>query len=213
YFELERVSAGNPAIQGASIEELESVLLDWSQYTSTYKQDYGAYGFEYSYKLPVVGKEGLESIHIAFDASISSTSIVKEFPLSIQLWNFEQNRWESIPMAPLGEEDTYLSSDLDAEFWAWDPEATSYDDDKFRPKWGTLNFENINTINYGDCFPNSLDSSGNVIFDTSITNGGNFLKNDDSGRQVNNLFANDNFKVMFYDSDLNANKFQLSNLI
>jgi len=38
------------------------------------------------------------------------------------------------------------------------------------------------------------------------------LINNDSGRKINNLFA-DNYKVMFYDSDLNANKFQLSNLI
>jgi hypothetical protein len=149
FFELERVNEGSPAIQGASIEELESVLLEWSQYTSTYKQNYGAFGFEYSYKLPVVGKEGLESIQISFDASISSTSIVKEFPLSLQLWNFEQNRWESIPMAPLDGDATYQGSDLNAEFWAWDPEATSYYVDKFRPKWGTLNFENINTVNYG----------------------------------------------------------------
>jgi len=149
YFKLERISENVPAVQGASTEELESVLLDWSQFTSTYKQNFGAFGFEYSYKLPVVSKESLESIQIAFDASISSSSILKEFPLSIQLWNFEQNRWESIPMALLYD-NKYDVNELDVEFWAWDPEASSYDSDKFRPKWGTLNSESINTVSYGD---------------------------------------------------------------
>ena len=36
---------------------------------------------EFSYKLPVISKEGLDSIQIAFDASLSSMSFSNEYPL------------------------------------------------------------------------------------------------------------------------------------
>ncbi|NVM54331.1 MAG: DUF2341 domain-containing protein, partial [Candidatus Helarchaeota archaeon] len=120
YFKVEKLSSSSPAVQGASMEELEYVLSNWSKYMSTYRQDYGIFGFENTYKLPVVSKDSIESLQLAFDASISSPTFAKDYPLSIQLWNYEQNRWESIPLAPLDGTYTYDNEKLFYDFWRWD---------------------------------------------------------------------------------------------
>ena len=215
YFKLVEVTETNPAVQGASLEELESVLLNWNKYLSTnFEDDYGKFGIEYSNKLPVVSKDDLESIQISFDASISSTSFGREYPLSIQLYNYELTRWESIPMALLTGS-YYSANSLDLKFWAWDPETPYTDDGRFRPKWSSTNLDDIETIGYGDTFPNTIDGN-EIVFDSSVANGGSFLDNTDTGRKVNNLFTNevtDDYKVLFYDSEHNANKFQIDNLI
>ncbi|GAH21885.1 unnamed protein product, partial [marine sediment metagenome] len=62
YFHLGVVSESSPAIQGASVTELEPILLNQSTYLTTYKSLYGTYGFEFTYKLPVISRDSLDSI-------------------------------------------------------------------------------------------------------------------------------------------------------
>ncbi|MFW9874716.1 MAG: hypothetical protein ACFFG0_16535, partial [Candidatus Thorarchaeota archaeon] len=212
YFKVERVSSSNPAVQGASLAEMETVSRNWSQYMTTTKEDTGDFGFEFIYKLPVVSKTSLESILISFDASIVSTSFAQEYPLSLQLWNFEFNRWESLPLAPLSN-GKYYTDGLDLDFWAWNPTITYIDDDMFRPIWSTTNLNNTNTISYGDTLPYTIDGYGNIVFDNTVFSGASFLKDDDTGHEVHNLYTDQDYKVLFYDSDYNTKKYQLSSII
>ncbi|KKN06934.1 hypothetical protein LCGC14_1072250, partial [marine sediment metagenome] len=219
YFKLERVASGSAFMQNPSVSEVENVMLNWSQYLTTSKNNDGIFGLEYTYKLPVVSRDSLDSIQISFDASINSLTFEGgNYPLSIQLWNYAFQRWESIPMAPL-DTTTYNATKLDYDFWTWDPSGPSPPTDKFRPDWGTLGFNRINTIGYGATFPHTIDSNGNIVYNDALIAGGSFLVNDDTDHQLNNLYSNRG-KVLFYDDqyefladEVNTNKYQLQNIV
>ncbi|KKN19377.1 hypothetical protein LCGC14_0946350, partial [marine sediment metagenome] len=229
YFKVERITSDNAFMQNPSVSEVENVMLDWSQYLTTSKDSYGVFGLEYTYKLPVVSRDSLDSIQLSFDASINSLSFEGgNYPLSIQLWNYEFQQWESIPLASLLPQepfttDYYDGSELDYDFWTglsslpggWTMGPT----DAFRPDWSSLGFQRINTVGYGATFPYSVDINGNIVFDDSLIAGGSFLVNDDTDHQLYSLY-DDQGKVLFYDDqynflidEINTNKWQLQNII
>ncbi|RLI93744.1 MAG: hypothetical protein DRO90_03150, partial [Candidatus Altiarchaeales archaeon] len=209
YFNVEVINSSAPAVEGATIFELQEVLGNYSKYVSTLKEECGEFGLEFTYQLPLVSKESLKQVHINFDASLISDYFWKQYPFSLQAYNYEQLRWESLPLFPLDFSNTYVE-DLDLDFWEWSPTNSSYEIDKFRPKWGTQNAESMNVIGYGDCVPSSIDDSDEFSHDSQVKHGGNFLDNDKTGYQVNNLFANeDGVKILYYESDYDANKYQL----
>ena len=179
----------------------------------TYKEEYGEFGFEYQYKLPVVDRDGLDSIQISFDATVSSTSFSENYPLSIQLWNFDDNRWESIPLSPLSGTN-YDSSKLDYDFWDWNP-SDSPTSGVFRPGWSSINDNSVQTIGYGINHPTWVNSQGEIEFSTSVQNGGSFIDNDKTGYKVNNLYIEDEYKKLFYtyNDGYFSNKFQIKNII
>ncbi|KKN18861.1 hypothetical protein LCGC14_0951530, partial [marine sediment metagenome] len=220
YFKVERVTSGTESMQSPSTTEMEGIMQDWSQYLTTPITDDGIYGFEYTYKLPFVSRDSLDSIQLSFEASINSISFEGgNYPLSIRLWNYDSQRWESIPIAPMAGDNTYLGNSLDYDFWTWDPAGSSPSTDKFRPEWGTLGNNRVNTIGYGATFPHTVDASDNIIYDSSLINGGSFLVNDDTDHQLNNLYSAKE-KVLFYDDqyvfladEVNSNKHQLQNVV
>ncbi|KKM13749.1 hypothetical protein LCGC14_1713060, partial [marine sediment metagenome] len=221
YFKVERITSDNEFLQSPSVEEVENVMLDWGQYLTTPKDSDGIFGFEFTYKLPVVSRDSLDSIQVSFDASINSLSFEGgNYPLSIQLWNYAFQRWESIPLAPIDSvDDTYESDELDYDFWTWHPDGSSPPTDKFRPEWGTLGFQRINTIGYGATFPHTIDANGNIVYNNTLIAGSSFLDNDDTDHQLNNLYSNKG-KVLFYDDqynfladEFNTNKYQLKNIV
>ncbi|GAH20050.1 unnamed protein product, partial [marine sediment metagenome] len=54
-----------------------------------------------------------------------------------------------------------------------------------------LNFDDMNSVSYGSCFPHTIDENGDIILDDAIIQGGNFLDNSYTGRKLNTLFSED----------------------
>ncbi|KKN53508.1 hypothetical protein LCGC14_0601690, partial [marine sediment metagenome] len=200
----------------ATLKDVENSLTDWNEYVSLKMASTSTkiFQFEVTYKLPVVDRAGLQSIQVSFDASIVSTSIVNEYPLSLQIYNYVTPGWESIPLAPLVGE-TYNQNYLDYDFWTWP--STTPANDRFRPSWGTTNTGNMNTLSYGINYPYSVDS-GNLEFDTAQfdpAQGVNFLDiYRNQPHEINtywsftDLDGFDHHKIMAYDGSYNTNKFQ-----
>ncbi|KKM91875.1 hypothetical protein LCGC14_1224100, partial [marine sediment metagenome] len=191
----------------SSLEEYKVALLNWSQYVAVNKTEYGEFGLGFTYKLPVISKYGADAIYLSFDASIVSSSFWKDYPLSIQFWNYVQNQWQSTNIAPLDGTGYYDNDKLDSDFWTWNPTSTS-NFGQFRPTWSTQNNDDVNTISYGNIFPNIVDQSGNIIINESIKNGASFLGYFNDDLSLNNFYS-DNFKFLTYDSNYDTNKFQL----
>ncbi|MHA2278612.1 MAG: hypothetical protein ACXAC2_22775, partial [Candidatus Kariarchaeaceae archaeon] len=221
YFKMERVTEGSATGLNPSLSYVDQVMSNWSKYIATSTSADGLFGFNFTYKLPLISRSSLDSIQLAFDASINSYSFEGgNYPLSIQIWNFDLKRWESIPVAPLSGPNYYSNIAEDYKFWRWVPNAeSSPPTDKFRPDWGTYGLGRVNTISYGNTFPNTIDGSGNIVFDSAVEAGGSFLVNSDSNHQLNSLYSDDN-KVLFYDDkyyysgdEYNTNKFQLDSII
>ncbi|KKM89222.1 hypothetical protein LCGC14_1250840, partial [marine sediment metagenome] len=220
YFKVERVTSGAAQPLSPSTSEIESIMQDWSQYLTTPMSTDDTYGFEFTYKLPFVSRDSLDSIQLSFEASINSISFEGgNYPLSIQLWNYNSQQWVSVPVAPMAGDNTYLGSSLDYDFWTWDPAGSSPPTDKFRPEWGTRGNNRVNTIGYGSTFPHTIDASDNIIYDNSLINGGSFLVNSDTDHELNNLYSAKE-KVLFYDDqyvfpadEINSNKHQLQNVV
>ncbi|MHA2031493.1 MAG: hypothetical protein ACW99Q_19115, partial [Candidatus Kariarchaeaceae archaeon] len=124
-------------------EELNSVLLNWSQYLAINTSNNGKFGADFVYQLPAVSRDGIKALYLSFDAAFVANSFTDYYPLSIQLWNYELSRWESIPLAPLSGS-TYESNELVQDFWRWNPDNNSYTFDEFRPSWGSEDENNIN---------------------------------------------------------------------
>jgi hypothetical protein len=221
YFMLERIEGSSELMQSPSITETKDALLNWSRYLTTPMDSDGEFGIEFTYKLPVISRDSLDSIQIAFDASLNSRTFEGgNYPLSVQIWNFDQQQWESIPLTSIDGSNTYEETKLDYDFWTWVPEGWSLGpDDAFRPDWSTLGFNRTNTISYGSTFPHTFDASGNIVFNDSLVAGGNFMINNDTDHQLNSLYS-DKGKTLFYDKqynlhldEINTNKFQLQNLV
>ena len=203
------------SFQNLPVEELEYSLSNWSEYISVNMTSPGLYGIELTNKLPIIDREGLNSIQVAFDASIVSQNISLQYPLSMQIWNFNSNRWESISISPLidGGYPFYDSTQLNYDFWTWKDALTN--NDKFRPGWNTINSSHLQTISFGDCFPNTNNEYG-AWFNESIQTGGNFLLNQHIGAY--DISLNNNWskyrKFLYYNkNNFMSNKFQFNNII
>ncbi|MHA1280789.1 MAG: hypothetical protein ACTSQ8_26880, partial [Candidatus Helarchaeota archaeon] len=207
-----------------NLRDAENALSDWNEYISAYMVSDGVYGFELKQKLPIVDrfndltKEGLKSIHVAFDASIISPSFSKQYPYSLQMFDFKNLRWYSIPISPLNSYGlSYNLSRLNYDFWTFNPGEPGYSD-KFRPISGTIDLNHLNSITFGDCFPHSI-SEEKARFNSSILSGANFLANKHSGNFTLNNYWIANNKYLFYEksyqpqTSYHSNKFQLNNVV
>ncbi|KKN44461.1 hypothetical protein LCGC14_0692870, partial [marine sediment metagenome] len=208
-------------LSATSLKEIEYILSDRNNYLSLKMEDTNVFGAEFTYELPVIDRAGLNSIQVAFDASIASSSFNNEYPISLRIYNDYDGRWESLPIAPITTSGFYNSFTLDYEFWAnWDSlsDATSTE---FRPSWGTTDSNNYNTISFGINYPYEV-IDGNVLFDPQFdpTLGANFL--DTSGSENHDLntywsfndeFGGQHHKLLYYDTSFNSNKFQFDNII
>ncbi|MFW9971302.1 MAG: hypothetical protein ACFFDF_14005, partial [Candidatus Odinarchaeota archaeon] len=206
YFKLEAIEETSAATQGAEIEENEQALLDWSKYLSTLKEDQGDFGFEFGFQLPTVDREGLDSIHIGFSASVSSGENAN-CPLSIQIWNFEQNRYESLPLFPLDSAPSY-DDEKYLEFWC--EESTQ---DKFRPDWITVGDTSVKAISFGDCFPNYIDAQGDLVIHSSIEEGASFLDNNPVNTNFDVYTGFQDNSMVSYSNGSTVNRFQLKNIM
>ncbi len=79
-------------------------------------------------------------------------------------------------MFPLATGGYYDQNFIDYEFWTWSPSGGSIIDTQFKPKWRTVSSSEMNTVSFGDNFPNTI-ISGEVQIDSSIESGSNFLIN------------------------------------
>ncbi|MFX1391707.1 MAG: hypothetical protein ACFE9Z_16700, partial [Promethearchaeota archaeon] len=206
YLKLEEINEDAPATQGAEIKENELALLDWSKYVSTLKEHPGDFGFEFGFQLPLIDRESLSSIQLAFSASIISTEVTN-CPLSIQIWNYELNKWQSLPLFPLDSSSTY-ADEIYLEFWNKDNSR-----DKFRPDWITEGSDKINSIYYGDCFPNTINAQGKLVINSSIEDGASFLHNypnDQTYKTYSGFYENS--KILISNGD-SSNRFSVQNII
>ncbi|KKN47283.1 hypothetical protein LCGC14_0664460, partial [marine sediment metagenome] len=209
-------------LQSSTLDEIEHALSGWNDYLSLYMDSESTFGAEFTYKLPLIDRTGLESIQVAFDASISSTSFGEDYPLSLRIYNYETPGWESLPLASLTGVN-YDTRTLDYDFWSsWDDLSVTPSSNGFRPSWGTVDSNNINTISYGVNYPYITIGSNMWFytpgFDPSL--GASFFVADGSENHDLNTywsFVDDNggehHKVLFYDTSFNSNKFQFDNLI
>ncbi|KKM83669.1 hypothetical protein LCGC14_1306980, partial [marine sediment metagenome] len=195
-----------------TVKEVDYALSAWDQYVSILMDTQGLnYGLELTQKLPLIDRKGVDSIQIAFDASIIASSFSGgQYKLSVQIRNFDQLRWESIPMMPTTTGGYYDANKLNLEFWDWQDSSPSID--AFRPRWGSYDENQINTISYGETFPHTI-TLGDFDFDSSIKNGANFLMNESGNNNNFNSYWGEDKQNLFYDSSYNSNKFQISSLI
>ncbi|KKM83833.1 hypothetical protein LCGC14_1305330, partial [marine sediment metagenome] len=210
------------AFQDSTLREIEYALSDWNEYIALKMDEQTTYELDFTFKLPVIDRVGLNSIQVAFDSSIVSSSINNEFPLSLRIYNEFEERWESLPLAPTSG-GYYNPLTLDYDFWAsWDNPPGTPQDEGFRPYWGTIDSNNINTISFGINYPYEV-TDGNVWFDETQFNaslGASFLdvtgsENHDlnSFWSFNDDLGGEHHKVLYYDNSYNTNKFQFDNLI
>ncbi|KKN07180.1 hypothetical protein LCGC14_1069780, partial [marine sediment metagenome] len=198
-----------------TIEEVDYALADWDQYISILMTEANIdYGLEITQKMPLVDREGIDSIHIAFDASIIASSLTDQYKLSIQLWNYDKSRWEAIPIAPTTSAGYYDQNELNYRFWTyWTDDTASTDG--FRPFWGTIDQNQMNTISFGQTFPNNIDSGNfkTLNFNSAIIDGANFLINSGGNNTNLNTYFAEKDQILFYDDSYNINHFQISSLI
>ena len=207
--------------QASTIEEVEYTLTNYNEYVSLKMNSFTTFGLDLTFKLPVIDRAGLNSIQVAFDSSIFSSSINLEFPISLRIYNFDAGRFESLPMAPITTSGYYNQYKVDDDFWTWNPVKTP-SVDRFRPFWGTTDSNNMNTISFGVTYPYDV-SNGDVWFDETQFNpslGENFLDVSRSKSHDLNTYWSfkdddnaEHHKVLYYDSSYNTNNFQFDNLI
>ncbi|KKN31217.1 hypothetical protein LCGC14_0826180, partial [marine sediment metagenome] len=207
-------------LQGSPLEEIEYTLSNWNDYLSLLMDTPSIFEADFTYKLPLVDRAGLESIQVAFDASIVSSSINDEFPLSLRIFNWDLDRWETLPIAPITTGGFYNQLTIDYDFWTWNPSNT-ITPGEFRPFWGTTDLNNMNTLSFGINYP-YIVNGGNIEFVTQFNPelGANFL--DTNGVQNHDLNSYwsfkdrdnaDHHKLLFYDASYNTNSFQFDNII
>ncbi|MHA2365737.1 MAG: LamG-like jellyroll fold domain-containing protein, partial [Candidatus Hodarchaeales archaeon] len=202
----------------ASIEDINYALVSRDKYLSIQLDRINELlGFEARYKLPNIKRYGLNSIQVAFDGSIVTPNINKEYPISVQIWNNKKYRWESIPLSTvynINDEGKYDIDELAYDFWTWDVNQGIFTDDKFRPKWSSLDYNNINTISFGENFPTQNDQNQKLKWFNSGSLVGNNLLYSPSGKDfyLNNTWDLYN-KFLITDLSYNSNKFQLENII
>jgi len=161
-------------LTGVTPKEMAYILSNWDEYISLNMQpDSQNYGINQTYKLPVIDREGISSIQVAFDASVilsSSYLPSQEYPLSLQIYNFNYNggqgRWESIKLSD------------DYNFWKWKSQLGQIGNE-FRPGWSSTSLGEMQTVSFGSCFPPVFTPDPyNVDFNSYIKAGSNFLYND-----------------------------------
>ncbi|KKL75394.1 hypothetical protein LCGC14_2055330, partial [marine sediment metagenome] len=89
-------------------------------------------------------------------------------------------------------------------------------DESFRPTWATTGDNFIQTISFGDTFPNTIQNS-EIVFDSAIESGGNFFINNPNNPNFakDGTEAENNF-IRYYDTTpgkYQANKFSLKGLV
>ena len=105
---------------------------------------------------------------MSFDAAVIS-SFTQQFPLSLQIYKYNGGGWESLPMGPISD-GKYTDLSTWYDFWRYGDILTPPTDDKFRPTWATASSNSVQTVSFGDVFPNTIQS-GEIEFDTAITKG------------------------------------------
>ncbi|MHA2101690.1 MAG: hypothetical protein ACW99A_23830, partial [Candidatus Kariarchaeaceae archaeon] len=200
--------------QGGIVDDFERALSNWSEYIYTYQDedDFGNFGMDLTFEFPTAGYYDLSSIQLAFDATIVSESFAEEYPLTIQLFTTDTNS-NSLALAPvekISDKYYYINNELDYDFWRWNE--TSFPTDEFRPKWGTTDLNHINSISYGNVFPNWVNGAGEIIVPESIRQGATFLDNNPSPSRSFNDSSHDLKFLSYNESTGDANKFQLENI-
>ncbi|KKN12641.1 hypothetical protein LCGC14_1014410, partial [marine sediment metagenome] len=222
YFKLEiitNIPVGYTGYEGTDINGIDNALANWGQYLTSYIEEDTDFGFEFTYDLPAVGINSIEQIYISFSASIITSS--EQPPLSVLLYNFIDNRYEALPVGPINIAYTDAAyKNIDDWYGFWNPNILPFE--TFKPTWKTDTGNYIQTISFGESFPNTISfsnpliSDSTIVFDPLIKSGGNFLNN--AGNDPN--FKTDATKadydkgyISFYDSTSpSVNKFSLSGL-
>ncbi|MHA1336313.1 MAG: hypothetical protein ACTSPW_11285, partial [Promethearchaeota archaeon] len=172
-----------------STEDLRSIFSSWNEYLTILTVNSGRYGIEIATRLPIIDREGLESIQIGFDASILTSEdfrLPKQYPLGLQIWNYHAQRWEFIPLGELNNDFKIDLNKFDSDFWA-PSHGLGYKfdiNDKFRPEWESIITSSgleSRTISFGKVFPTKFTEAGEW-FSNGTEIGSNFLE-DDSDRK------------------------------
>ncbi|KKL21142.1 hypothetical protein LCGC14_2448420, partial [marine sediment metagenome] len=217
YFKIEKagvMAPGYRSYEDVTFNEIVSALDDWDEYITSYTDFAEDFGLEFTFELPAVGMNALEQIYVSFDASMVST-YDEQFKMSILIYNFTNNDWEALPMGPISSGKYINTLQWYDNLWRiGDDPLKPPSDDNFRPTWATTSNTSIQTISFGETFPNTISSS-EIVFDSSIESGGNFLNNtvDNPNFVKDGSKAEFNFIRYFDTTSYQANKFSLYGLV